>query len=117
MGLCHSRIDKTTRKVTGATSTATTTMVERQSSGRLRRPRDLYSDGEINEIQQVVGRLVGNGSSEIACLYTQQGKKGTNQDAMLVWEVRVSLFIRVLVHRDDLWDCLMLQAFLLWFID
>ncbi|KAG7591866.1 PPM-type phosphatase domain [Arabidopsis thaliana x Arabidopsis arenosa] len=85
MGLCHSRIDKTTRKVTGATSTATTT-VERQSSGRLRRPRDFNGGGEINEIQQVVGRLVGNGSSEIACLYTQQGKKGTNQDAMLVWE-------------------------------
>jgi hypothetical protein len=26
MGLCHSKIDKTTRKETGATSTATTTV-------------------------------------------------------------------------------------------
>lgn len=88
MGLCHSKIDKTTtRKETGTSSTAINT-AERQSS---RRPRDLYSGGQIDEIQQVVGRLVGNGSSEIACLYTQQGKKGTNQDAMLVWEVRLSL--------------------------
>ncbi|XP_010459160.1 PREDICTED: probable protein phosphatase 2C 6 [Camelina sativa] len=87
MGLCHSRIDKTTsRKETGTSSTAVTT-AERQSSGRLRRPRDLHSGGQIDEIQQqFVGRLVGNGSSDIACLYTQQGKKGTNQDAMLVWE-------------------------------
>ncbi|KAM2133327.1 hypothetical protein COP2_002603 [Malus domestica] len=34
----------------------------------------------------IPGRLIGNGSSKVACLYTQQGKKGTNQDAMLVWE-------------------------------
>lgn len=33
------------------------------------------------------GRLVVNGTSKQACLFTQQGKKGTNQDAMLVWEV------------------------------
>lgn len=92
MGLCSSKIDKTTRKETGATSTANTT-VERQCSWPRRRPRDLNSGGEIDEIQQVGGRIVGNGSSEIACLYTQQGKKGTNQDAMLVWEVRVSLFL------------------------
>ncbi|CAB4281988.1 unnamed protein product [Prunus armeniaca] len=32
------------------------------------------------------GRLIANGGSKVACLYTQQGKKGTNQDAMLVWE-------------------------------
>ncbi|EYU39712.1 hypothetical protein MIMGU_mgv1a008325mg [Erythranthe guttata] len=27
-----------------------------------------------------------NGSSDVASLFTQQGKKGTNQDAMVVWE-------------------------------
>uniref|UniRef100_A0A2P2IK63 PPM-type phosphatase domain-containing protein n=1 Tax=Rhizophora mucronata TaxID=61149 RepID=A0A2P2IK63_RHIMU len=27
-----------------------------------------------------------NGATKTASLYTQQGKKGTNQDAMLVWE-------------------------------
>ena len=39
------------------------------------------------------GRLYLNGASEVACLHTQQGKKGTNQDAMLVWEVLHLLFI------------------------
>ncbi|CAH9052902.1 unnamed protein product [Cuscuta epithymum] len=36
--------------------------------------------------QQIPGRLFSNGSSDIASLFTQQGKKGTNQDAMIVWE-------------------------------
>ncbi|GJY55932.1 probable protein phosphatase 2C 6 isoform X1 [Tanacetum coccineum] len=31
-------------------------------------------------------RICGNGSSDIASLYTLQGKKGTNQDAMILWE-------------------------------
>ncbi|MQM01784.1 hypothetical protein Taro_034541 [Colocasia esculenta] len=38
------------------------------------------------ELHRVPGRLFLNGSSEVACLFTQQGRKGTNQDAMLVWE-------------------------------
>lgn len=37
---------------------------------------------------QIPGRLFGNGSCSFASLHTQQGKKGTNQDAMIVWEVR-----------------------------
>lgn len=36
---------------------------------------------------EVPGRSCSNGSSRIACLYTQQGKKGVNQDAMIVQEV------------------------------
>ncbi|OAP12677.1 hypothetical protein AXX17_AT1G74450 [Arabidopsis thaliana] len=90
MGLCYS-VDRTTGKEPGeASSTATTaeTVEERSGSGRWRRPRDLKGGGDIEGIPQVLGRLVSNGSSKIACLYTQQGKKGTNQDAMLVFEVR-----------------------------
>ncbi|KAK1274424.1 putative protein phosphatase 2C 66 [Acorus gramineus] len=39
-----------------------------------------------DELHRVPGRMFVNGSSEVACLFTQQGRKGTNQDAMLVWE-------------------------------
>ncbi|XP_073029304.1 probable protein phosphatase 2C 6 [Primulina eburnea] len=35
---------------------------------------------------QIPGRLISNGATRIASLYTQQGKKGTNQDAMIIWE-------------------------------
>uniref|UniRef100_A0A7N0VH79 protein-serine/threonine phosphatase n=1 Tax=Kalanchoe fedtschenkoi TaxID=63787 RepID=A0A7N0VH79_KALFE len=37
-------------------------------------------------LHRIPGRLFLNGSSDVACLFTQQGKKGTNQDAMIVWE-------------------------------
>ena len=38
-------------------------------------------------LHRIPGRLFLNGSSDVASLFTQQGKKGTNQDAMIVWEV------------------------------
>ena len=57
-------------------------------------------NGELaeDELYDVPGRMFLNGTSEMACLYTQQGKKGTNQDAMIVWEVLVflSLFLVVM---------------------
>ncbi|KAJ1699839.1 hypothetical protein LUZ63_008351 [Rhynchospora breviuscula] len=39
-----------------------------------------------DELNHVPHRMVSSGSSHVACLHTQQGKKGTNQDAMVVWE-------------------------------
>ncbi|KAI3708769.1 hypothetical protein L2E82_38198 [Cichorium intybus] len=44
--------------------------------------------GSVEErlLHHLPGRLFGNGSCSIASLHTQQGKKGTNQDAMIVWE-------------------------------
>ena len=47
---------------------------------------------EERTLHQIPGRLFSNGASRIASLYTQQGKKGTNQDAMIVWEVSFSSF-------------------------
>ncbi|XP_059283069.1 probable protein phosphatase 2C 6 [Lycium ferocissimum] len=41
---------------------------------------------EERGLEQIPGRLIENGGSGVACLYTQQGKKGINQDAMIVWE-------------------------------
>ncbi|KAL8033241.1 hypothetical protein ABFX02_13G149400 [Erythranthe guttata] len=41
---------------------------------------------EERGLHQIPGRLFSNGASRIASLYTQQGKKGTNQDAMIFWE-------------------------------
>lgn len=52
--------------------------------------------GEWEQQQQLLhkipGRMFLNGASSVASLFTQQGKKGPNQDAMLVWEVRFSNF-------------------------
>ncbi|KAI8556083.1 hypothetical protein RHMOL_Rhmol05G0224600 [Rhododendron molle] len=38
------------------------------------------------QLHRIPGRIFLNGSTEAASLFTQQGKKGTNQDAMIVWE-------------------------------
>eukprot|EP00249_Psilotum_nudum_P019741 c27397_g1_i3 orf=617-2101(-) len=37
-------------------------------------------------LSRIPGRLCSNGASSIGCIFTQQGRKGTNQDAMLLWE-------------------------------
>lgn len=39
-----------------------------------------------DQIHRIPGRMFLNGSTNEASLFTQQGKKGTNQDAMVVWE-------------------------------
>ncbi|KAI3776405.1 hypothetical protein L1987_46186 [Smallanthus sonchifolius] len=38
------------------------------------------------QLHRIASRMFLNGSSEVASLFTQQGKKGTNQDALIVWE-------------------------------
>lgn len=42
------------------------------------------------ELRGIPGRIAGNGACAVASLYTLQGKKGVNQDAMIVWEVKKS---------------------------
>ncbi|KAF3457008.1 hypothetical protein FNV43_RR01665 [Rhamnella rubrinervis] len=37
-------------------------------------------------LHRVPGRFFLNGSTDVASLFTKQGKKGVNQDAMIVWE-------------------------------
>ncbi|EPS68564.1 hypothetical protein M569_06204, partial [Genlisea aurea] len=55
----------------------------RKRVGSLNLAYGLRREEQLNKIP---GRMFFNGSSEIASLFTQQGKKGTNQDAMIVWE-------------------------------
>ncbi|PIN01832.1 Serine/threonine protein phosphatase [Handroanthus impetiginosus] len=43
-------------------------------------------NSSFEQLHRMPGRMFLNGSSETASLFTQQGKKGTNQDAMIVWE-------------------------------
>ncbi|KAK6137831.1 hypothetical protein DH2020_028434 [Rehmannia glutinosa] len=61
----------------------------RKRKGSKRRPMSRNSSFDYRREEQLhrtPGRMFLNGSSEIASLFTQQGKKGTNQDAMIVWE-------------------------------
>lgn len=39
-----------------------------------------------DQLHRIPGRMFLNGSSKVASLFMKQGKKGVNQDAMVVWE-------------------------------
>jgi len=48
-------------------------------------PRGKEREGRTTD-EEVPGRIAGNGVGSAACLFTRQGRKGTNQDAMVVME-------------------------------
>ena len=61
-------------------------------SGRIERKRT-FSDHtfSIQHLNSIPNRLVYNGKTRNSCIFTQQGRKGINQDAMVVWEVSSSI--------------------------
>ena len=60
------------------------------SDDHVARPRD--SEAEDNDQIITIGdcgaRVRLQGSTKVLSMFTRQGRKGTNQDAMTVWEVR-----------------------------
>ncbi|KAH7287528.1 hypothetical protein KP509_32G060300 [Ceratopteris richardii] len=46
----------------------------------------LESNHVLKQDVSVIKKICTNGSSNFACLFSQQGRKGINQDAMIVWE-------------------------------
>ncbi|KAI5591126.1 hypothetical protein POPTR_004G066200v4 [Populus trichocarpa] len=44
------------------------------------------ANADPSVLLHIPGRFATNAATKIGCVYTQQGKKGTNQDAMLLWE-------------------------------
>ncbi|MBA0765437.1 hypothetical protein Gotri_014634 [Gossypium trilobum] len=82
----NKRDDQVTDASTAITCASPKKQKQRQGLGRWRKKSSgLVPMGEA-ELHLIPGRMFLNGASSVACLYTQQGKKGTNQDAMLVWE-------------------------------
>ncbi|KAK1391048.1 PPM-type phosphatase domain-containing protein [Heracleum sosnowskyi] len=49
-------------------------------------PGSRKEDHTLQQVHRIRERLFLNGSTQCASLFTQQGNKGTNQDAMIVWE-------------------------------
>lgn len=54
-----------------------------------KRTKRTFSDHVIalQNLPSVPNRIFTNGKSRTSCIFTQQGRKGINQDAMIVWEV------------------------------
>jgi len=54
-----------------------------------KKARRTFSDHAVslNKLTSLPNRIFSNGKSRSSCIFTQQGRKGVNQDAMIVWEV------------------------------
>lgn len=82
MGSCFSAESRS--PIPGSPSSPALGIRKRKKKLGSRNPSFDYRRDE--PLHRIPGRLFLNGSSEVASLFTQQGKKGTNQDAMIVWE-------------------------------
>lgn len=50
----------------------------------------------LHKLSSLPNRIFANGKSRSSCIFTQQGRKGINQDAMIVWEVSMFMFMFML---------------------
>ncbi|XP_010522631.1 PREDICTED: probable protein phosphatase 2C 52 [Tarenaya hassleriana] len=55
---------------------------------RRRRTKRTFSDHivSLQNLASIPNRIFTSGKSRTSCIFTQQGRKGINQDAMIVWE-------------------------------
>ncbi|XP_065874530.1 probable protein phosphatase 2C 52 [Euphorbia lathyris] len=55
---------------------------------RQKRTKRTFSDHGVTlqHLSSIPNRISSNGKSRSSCIFTQQGRKGINQDAMIVWE-------------------------------
>lgn len=49
---------------------------------------------KVKHLPSIPNRIITNGKSRTSCLFTQQGGKGVNQDAVIVWEVSYASSIK-----------------------
>ncbi|XP_074579495.1 putative protein phosphatase 2C 33 isoform X2 [Curcuma longa] len=84
MGSCLSA-DGRSNSSTPSSPSSPASGTRRSRRGSRRRPQRSSSRRE-EQVHRIPGRMFLNGASAVASLFTQQGKKGTNQDAMIVWE-------------------------------
>ncbi|KAJ7015487.1 protein phosphatase 2C 6 [Populus alba x Populus x berolinensis] len=90
MGSCFSIMGKKKKKkdtdddplsLSSSSITSTSHLWKKRSSSSA-----TNANADPSVLLHIPGRLTTNGATKLGCLYTQQGKKGTNQDAMLFWE-------------------------------
>ena len=64
-------------------------ITRRNSKRKITRKGSSPSNDSSREmsLHRIPGRMFLNGTTDHASLFTRQGKKGINQDAMIVWEV------------------------------
>ncbi|KAJ4975991.1 hypothetical protein NE237_001097 [Protea cynaroides] len=73
---------------TSSRSNGETTSLCSAFSSRSRRTKRAFSRhvSALQHLPSIPNRIFTNGKSRTSCIFTQQGRKGINQDAMVVWE-------------------------------
>lgn len=87
MGCCFSTSRRSTYSTRSHGEAVSPTCFEIGFCGQKRTNRT-FSDHVIalQHLPSVPNRIFANGKSRSSCIFTQQGRKGINQDAMIVWE-------------------------------
>ncbi|KAK7290916.1 hypothetical protein RIF29_05696 [Crotalaria pallida] len=87
MGSCVSTSSKSTCSSGSNGDSASPSCLEIGFCGQ-KRARRTFSDHvvSLHQLPSLPNRIVTNGKSESSCIFMQQGRKGVNQDAMIVWE-------------------------------
>lgn len=93
MGCCVSTSSRSTCSSRSNGETVTPSCLEIGCCGQ-KRARRTFSDHVISltNLSSLPNRVFTNGKSRSSCIFTQQGRKGINQDAMVVWEVSMFVF-------------------------
>ena len=88
MGACVSTSSKSTCSSKSNGETVTPSCPGIVFCGQKRTKRT-FSDHvmALQHLPSIPNRIFMNGKSRTSCIFTQQGRKGINQDAMVVWEV------------------------------
>lgn len=88
MGSCLSSDGRSLSTLPRSASTPRASVRRRRRNKRnmSNMPNSAAEEKAYEQIGRIPGRMFANGASNVACMFTQQGRKGTNQDAMLVWE-------------------------------
>ncbi|OIW06029.1 hypothetical protein TanjilG_11716 [Lupinus angustifolius] len=92
MGCCVSTSNRSTCSSRSNEEKVSPSCLEVGCCGKNRAARRTLSDHVISlhHLPSILGRIFTNGKSQSSCIFTQQGRKGINQDAMVVWEDFVS---------------------------
>jgi len=96
MGCCVSTSSRSTCSSKSNGDTVSPSCLEIGFCGQ-KRTRRTFSDHVISlhHLPSLPSRIFSNGKSRGSCIFTQQGRKGINQDAMIVWEVSMFILFHV----------------------
>lgn len=107
MGSCLSAESRS--PLPGSPSAALGVRKRKNSKKRFGSRSSSFDYKKDDHLSKIPGRVFFNGATEVASLYTQQGRKGTNQDAMVVWEVSSYLY----TNYCDLCVCVCVRIYIM----